>query len=68
MEYIGSPSGYKGRDVESLQNSFQKAIDNYLKLTHNWNIESEQLLKGTFNITIGSIIHCQPAIIGKQKG
>lgn len=68
VEYIRSVISYRGDDAESLQNCFCKAIDNYLKLTLNQNIESEQLLKGNSNIKIGSILYYKAAIVAKQKG
>ena len=47
VEYIRSLISYEGHDVESLQNSFFEAVDDYLELAHNQNIEAERPFKGS---------------------
>jgi len=68
VEYIRSLISYEGHDVESLRNSFQEAVDDYLELVRNQNIEPEQPFKGSFNIRTGSDLHRRAAIAAKQKG
>ena len=54
VEYIRSLISYEGHDVESLQNSFHEAVDDYLELVQTQNIEPEQSFKNSFNIRTGS--------------
>ena len=68
IEYIRSLISYEGHDVESLRNSFHEAVDDYLELTRNQNIEPEQPFKGSFNIRTGSDLHRRAAIAAKQRG
>lgn len=68
VEYIRSLISYEGHDVESLQNSFQEAVDDYIELARTQNIELEQSFKGSFNIRTGSELHRRAAIAAKQKG
>ncbi len=68
VEYIRSLISYEGYDVESLQNSFHEAVEDYLELAHTQNIEPEQPFKGSFNIRTGSDLHRRVAIVAKQKG
>ncbi|WP_041619215.1 type II toxin-antitoxin system HicB family antitoxin [Stanieria cyanosphaera] len=68
VEYIRSLISYEGHDVESLRNSFQEAVDDYLELVRNQNIEPEQSFKGSFKIRTGSNLHRRAVIVAKQKG
>ena len=68
IEYIRSLVSYEGRDVDSLRNSFQEAVDDYLELARSQNIEPEQSFKGSFNVRTGSELHRRVAIAAKQKG
>ena len=68
IEYIRSLISYEGHDVESLRNSFHEAVDDYLELTRNQNIEPEQPFKGSFNIRTGSDLHRRAAIVAKERG
>jgi len=68
VEYIRSLISYEGHDVESLQNSFQEAVDDYIELARTQNIELEQSFKGSLNIRTGSELHRRAAIAAKQKG
>lgn len=68
VEYIRSLISYEDHDVESLQDSFHEAIDDYLELVRQQNIEPEQPFKGSFNIRTGSDLHRRVAIAAKQKG
>jgi len=68
VEYIRSLISYEGHDVESLQNSFQEAVEDYLELTRTQNIEPEKSFKGSFNVRTGSELHRRIAIAAKQKG
>ena len=68
IEYIRSLISYEGHDVESLRNSFHEAVDDYLELTRNQNIEPEQSFKGSFNIRTGSDLHRRAAIAAKERG
>ncbi|MGD1921655.1 MAG: type II toxin-antitoxin system HicB family antitoxin [Pleurocapsa sp.] len=49
VEYIRSLISYEGHDVESLQNSFFEAVDDYLEIAHSQNIEPEKPFKSSFD-------------------
>ena len=68
VEYIRSLVSYEGHDVESLQNSFHEAVEDYLELASTQNIEPEKPFKGSFNVRTGSDLHRRVAIAAKQKG
>ena len=68
VEYIRSLVSYEGRDVESLENNFREAVDDYLELTRSQGIEPEQPFKGSFNVRTGSDLHRRLAIAAKEKG
>ncbi|MEM7759916.1 MAG: type II toxin-antitoxin system HicB family antitoxin [Cyanobacteria bacterium P01_A01_bin.40] len=68
VEYIRSLISYEGHDVESLQNSFHEAVEDYLELVRTQNIEPEKPFKGSFNVRTGSDLHRRVAIAAKQKG
>ena len=68
VEYIRSLISYEGYDVESLQNSFHEAVDDYLELVQTQNIEPEQPFKGSFNIRTGSDRYSTSSDCSQTKG
>ncbi len=68
VEYIRSLISYEGHDVESLKASFHEAVDDYLELCKEKEIEPEKPFKGSFNIRLGTELHRRAAIEAQQKG
>lgn len=68
VEYIRSLISYEGDSVESLRDSFCEAVDDYLSLAKEKNIEPEESFKGSFNIRTSKELHRRAAIEAKQRG
>ena len=48
---------YEGSRIESLQNDFEEAIDDYLEMCREQGIEPQKTYKGTFNVRISPTLH-----------
>ena len=68
IEFIRSLINYEGTDVESLQQSFEEAVDVYLQLCQDKSIEPDKSFKGSFNVRTGSELHRKVAIYAKEQG
>lgn len=68
VEYIQSLISYEGYDVQSLKVNFHSAVDDYLELCEERNIEPEKPFKGSFNIRPGSDLHRRAAMEAQQRG
>lgn len=68
LEYIKSLVNYEGTDVQSLKQSFEEAVDDYLDLCEKERIEPDQPFKGSFNVRAGSELHRKAALYAKEKG
>ncbi len=67
VEHIKSLINYEGTDVKSLKAAFKEAVDDYLELCIQKNIEPEKPFKGTFNVRVGESVHRQAAIFAEQN-
>jgi predicted HicB family RNase H-like nuclease len=54
IEDIRSLVSYEGEDIDSLQASFEEAVDDYLELCQRKGIKPEHPLAGSFNVQTGS--------------
>lgn len=68
VEYIRSLISFEGEDITSLRSSFEEAIEDYLNLCKEKNIEPEKSFKGTFNVRVGSKLHRQAVLFAQQRG
>ncbi len=68
LKYIKSLVNYEGTDVKSLKQSFEEAVDDYLELCKQEEIEPEQPFKGSFNVRAGSELHRKAALFAKENG
>ena len=68
VEFIRSLVSYEGHDVKSLRTAFEEAVDDYLELCEQENLESEIPFKGSFNVRTGSDLHRKAALFAKSKG
>ena len=68
LEFIRALITYEGTDVQSLQESFRNAVDEYLELCKQENIQPEKPFKGTFNVRTGSDLHRRATLYAKDQG
>lgn len=68
LQYIKSLVNYEGTDVQSLKQSFEEAVDDYIELCEKQGFEPEQPFKGSFNVRAGSDLHRKAALFAKEKG
>ena len=57
IEFIKDLVNYEARDAESLVNSFQEAVDDYLASCKEANKQPDKPFKGSFNVRIGTELH-----------
>ncbi|MCD6355884.1 MAG: type II toxin-antitoxin system HicB family antitoxin [Anaerolineaceae bacterium] len=68
IEYIRSLVSYEGSDVKSLKQAFEEAVEDYLELCKNEDVEPDQPFKGSFNVRTGSDLHRKAALYAREKG
>jgi len=59
---INSLISYEGDSIKSLKSDFEGAVDDYLTLCQEQNMEPEKTYKGSFNIRIAPELHKKLAI------
>ena len=68
LEFIRALVTYEGTNVQSLRKSFREAVDDYLELCKQENIEPEKPFKGTFNVRTGADLHRRATLYAKDRG
>jgi len=68
IEFIRALINYEGNDVDSLEQAFQDAVDDYLELCEEQGRKPEQPFKGTFNVRTGPDLHRNAALFAKEHG
>lgn len=58
---------YEGRTADDLINDFHIAVDDYLQLCAEKNIESEKSYRGSFNVRIFPELHKKAVIAATSK-
>ncbi|AFL80447.1 protein encoded in hypervariable junctions of pilus gene clusters [Aequorivita sublithincola DSM 14238] len=58
---------YEAQSVEDLTNSFNEAVEDYLKTCKQLGKEPDKYFKGVFNVRAGSTRHRKLAIIADKK-
>ena len=59
---------YEGRDVKSLRDDFQNAVEDYLETCKEIGKEPEKTYKGSFNIRIAPALHKQLVVYSASHG
>lgn len=59
---------YEGISIESLQQDFKDAIDDYLEMCAENNEEPQKPYKGSFNVRISPELHRELAIYAESHG
>ena len=65
---VNSLISFEGDTVESLKNDFKEAIDDYLALCAEKNIQPEKTYKGSFNVRVSPQLHKTLAIYATSRG
>ena len=68
VEFIRALVSYEGREVESLCQAFEEAVDDYLQTCREQGKEPEHPFKGSFNIRVGSNLHQRLAFEAIKQG
>ena len=66
IEFIKDLVNYEARDAESLVNSFQESVDDYLASCKEANKQPDKPFKGSFNVRIGTELHEKVALYALQ--
>lgn len=48
---------YEGKSIEELQADFEEAVEDYLEMCREQNVEPQRTYKGTFNVRISPSLH-----------
>lgn len=59
---------YEGSDARQLVDDFHGAVDDYLALCREQNLEPEKAYKGSFNVRISPELHKQAAVYALSHG
>lgn len=60
--YIKALISYEGKDAVGIKKAFHDAVDDYLEMCKEENIETEKPFKGSFNIRTGHDLHRKIAL------
>ena len=58
---------YEGDSIQSLRQDFEEAVDDYLDMCRENNVEPQKTYKGTFNIRISPELHKSLALHAAKK-
>lgn len=68
IEYIRDLVSYEGDDIESLENNFKEAVDDYSEFTKERDIEPVKSSIGRFNVETSSDIYQKATFLAQEKG
>lgn len=68
VEYIKALINYEGEGAADLKKAFEEAVDDYLLMCEQENIQSEKPFKGTFNVRVGERLHEKATIAAADLG
>jgi predicted HicB family RNase H-like nuclease len=57
LEFIRALVSYEGESAKKIKKAFESAVDDYLALCQQENVEAEKPFKGSFNVRIGRELH-----------
>ncbi len=66
IEFIRDLVTYEGTDVDSLEASFEEAVDDYLKLCAEQGRDPEKPFKGSFNVRPGPRLHREASLYARK--
>ncbi|MDE6396020.1 MAG: type II toxin-antitoxin system HicB family antitoxin [Muribaculaceae bacterium] len=68
IEGINALVNFEGESVKELTDSFHEAVDDYLALCQELNIEPHKSYSGALNVRLTPEIHSKIAVLAKQAG
>ena len=68
VEFIKALINYEAESAADLKRVFVEAVDDYLLMCEQENIEPEKPFKGTFNVRVGESLHEQATIAAANRG
>ena len=68
IEGINALVNFEGESVKELTDSFHEAVDDYLALCQELNIEHHKSYSGALNVRLTPEIHSKIAVLAKQAG
>ncbi len=68
VEFIKALINYEGEGASDLKKAFEEAVDDYLLMCKQENMQPEKPFKGTFNIRIGQRLHEKATIAAAELG
>jgi len=68
LEFIRPLVSYEGETALEIKNAFIDAVDDYLLMCEQQNIQPEKPFKGSFNVRVGPERHEKAAILAKKLG
>ncbi len=66
IEFIRASVSYEATNAKGLRKAFENAVDDYLDLCQQENIEPEIPFKGSLNVRLGPDLHRRVAIAAEQ--
>jgi predicted HicB family RNase H-like nuclease len=67
LEFIRALVTYEGTDVDSLRQSFEESVNDYLLLCKEQESTPEKPFRGTFNVRPGAELHRRAALYAREK-
>ncbi len=68
VEFIRALINYEGEDVKGLKKAFEDAVNDYLMMCNEAEIEPEKPFKGSFNVRTGPTLHRRATLFAKEQG
>ena len=68
LEFINALITYEATTAKGLQKAFAKAVDDYLNMCEQEDIDPEKPFKGSFNVRVGEELHRKVALTAANEG
>ncbi|MCP0914979.1 MULTISPECIES: type II toxin-antitoxin system HicB family antitoxin [Legionella] len=68
VEFIKALISYEGESAADIKKAFEEAIDDYLAMCEQENINPEKPFKGTFNVRVGESLHERATFAAVGRG
>lgn len=65
---VNSLISFEGESVQNLKEDFERAIDDYLEMCAEKNIEPEKAYKGSFNVRVSPELHKNLVLYSASHG
>lgn len=68
VEFVKALISYEAVDAKKFRKSFEEAVDDYLALCGQKEIEPEKPFKGSFNVRVFPDLHRKAMLAARRKG